>query len=76
MNLYEYLTKDGKEGVYQAYSKAEIGFSDKDTILIKMAETSDLEQKMIIKAVDKMEKKLLSDFEKKYIDIVGVYYEC
>ena len=76
MNLYEYLTKDGKEGVNQAYSKAEIDFSGKDTILIKMAETSDLEQKMIIKLVDKMEGKLLSDFEKKYIDIVGVYYEC
>jgi hypothetical protein len=73
MNLYEYLTK---EGVNQAYSKAEIDFSDKDTILIKMAETSDLEQKMIIKLVDKMEEKLLSDFKKKYIDIVGVYYEC
>ena len=44
--------------------------------MIKMAETSDLEQKMIIKAVDRLEEKLLSDFEKKYIDIVGVYYEC
>ena len=71
MNLYDYLTKDGKEGVYQAYSKAEIDFSDKDTILIKMAKTSDLEQKMIIKLVDKMEEKLLSDFEKKYIDITS-----
>lgn len=71
MNLYDYLTKDGKEGVYQAYSKAEIGFGGKDTILIKMAETSDLEQKMIIKLVDKMEEKLLSDFEKKYIDITS-----
>lgn len=71
MNLYDYLTKDGKEGVYQAYSKAKIDFSGKDTILIKMAKTSDLEQKMIIKAVDKMEERLLSDFEKKYIDITS-----
>ena len=71
MNLYEYLTKDGKEGAYQAYSKAKIDFSSKDTILIKMAETSDLEQKMIIKAVDRLEEKLLSDFEKKYIDITS-----
>ena len=72
MNLYDYLTKDGKEGVYDAFKKANIEYNDKDTLLIKMAETSDLEHKMIIKLVDKMEEKLLLDFEKKYIDIVEV----
>ena len=71
MNLYDYLTKDGKEGVYDAFKKANIEYNDKDTLLIKMAETSDLEHKMIIKLVDKMGEKLLSDFEKKYIDITG-----
>ena len=72
MNLYDYLTKDGKEGVYDVFKKANIEYSDKDTLLIKMAETSDLEHKMIIKVVDQLEEKLLSDFEKKYIDIVEV----
>lgn len=71
MNLYDYLTKDGKEGVYDVFKKANIEYSGKDTLLIKMAETSDLEQKMIIKLVDKMEEKLLLDFDKKYIDITS-----
>lgn len=72
MNLYDYLTKDGKEGIYDAFKKANIEYSGKDTLLIKMAETSDLERKMVIKLVDKIEEKLLSDFEKKYIDIMEV----
>ena len=71
MNLYDYLTKDGKEGVYDVFKKANIEYNSKDTLLIKMAETSDLEHKMIIKVVDQLEEKLLSDFEKKYIDISG-----
>ena len=71
MNLYDYLTKDGKEGVYDVFKKANIEYNDKDTLLIKMAETSDLEYKMIIKVVNQLEEKLLSDFDKKYIDIIG-----
>ena len=71
MNLYDYLTKDGKEGVYDVFKKANIEHSGKDTLLIKMAKTSDLEYKMIIKVVDQLEEKLLSDFDKKYIDIIS-----
>ena len=57
--------------IYDVFKKANIEYSGKDALLIKMAETSDLEHKMIIKVVDQLEEKLLSDFDKKYIDICG-----